>query len=96
MKMKKWKELVLVADKILAFDEHNCKATYRKALALKELQEYEKAFECINGFYNANEQNLEEESKKELMNLNKIIEKLLVSYKTKEKRMFTQMFSNAE
>lgn len=91
--MNKWKELILVADKILEFDENNCKAIYRKAIALKETLEYEKAFNSINDFYKKNEQSLDEDSKKELLNLNKTIEKLLISYKNKEKKMFTQMFS---
>lgn len=93
MKMNKWKEVILVADKILEYDENNCKATYRRALAYKETLEYEKAFNSINVFYKKNEQNLDEESKKELLTLNKVIEKLLISYKNKEKKMFTQMFS---
>ena len=96
MKMNKWKELILVADKILAFDDKNCKTIYRKTMALKELSEHDKAFECINEFLKKNEQSLDEESKKELLILYKIVEKQLISYKNKEKKMFTQMFNSGE
>ena len=92
MKLNKWKELVLVANRILDFDENNSKAIYRKALGLKELQDYEKSFECIHEFLKKNGESIDSESKKELVALNSTIEKLLTSYKNKEKKMFTQMF----
>jgi len=92
MKLNKWKELVLVANKILDFDERNCKAMYRKALALKELSEYDQAFETLNEFMKKYGAEMDENNRKELLTLYAIIEKLLISYKTKEKRMFTNMF----
>lgn len=96
MKLKKWKELVLVADKILEFDESNCKAIYRKGLALKELLEYEKADHCINEFLKKFSSTLSEETKKELTNLKGSVENLLVAYKNKEKKIFSQMFSQKD
>lgn len=95
MKLNKWKELILVSDKILEFDEHNCKAIYRKSLALKELTEYQRAFDCINDFLSKNTY-LTEENKKDLILLKNTIEKLLISYKSKEKKMYSQMFATKE
>lgn len=96
MKLNKWKELILVSDKILEFDEKNCKALYRKSLALKELTEYQKAFDCIEQFLKKIDDNLNEESKKDLVSLKNNIEKLLISYKNKEKKMYSQMFAAKE
>lgn len=49
LKLKQWKELTLVADKILEL-QHNPKAVYRKCVALQGLQEYEQALHTIANY----------------------------------------------
>jgi len=46
-KFENWKKLVIVADKVLNVEPNNIKAIYRKALALKNLQEFESAIEIL-------------------------------------------------
>lgn len=93
MKLRKWKELILVSDKILSIEPMNIKAIYRKCLALKETQNYEDGLAIINKFMNSNRK-IEENADliREIESLNISIENLYLKYKNKEKKMYTNMF----
>lgn len=93
LKLNKWKELILVSDKILSIDPKNMKAIYRKVLALKEIQNYEEGMKIINNFFSQNKK--EEENSdliEQLESLKSSMEKLYLKYKNKEKKMFSNMF----
>lgn len=98
MKLEKWKELLLVADKIFKLDPTNMKAAYRKALAFRHLQEYQKGLDLLKEVTTAIS-NKDPERKhtdklqyKELEKLNAQLEGDQKTYEKNEKAVFKKMF----
>jgi len=98
MKLNKWKEVDMVAGKILKLDKNNVKAIYRKALALKHLQDYEQAKKTILDFKDILEKDLELKLKMDPQLLADT-EHLLTSIKQteneyikKQKQVYSSMF----
>lgn len=98
-KFENWKKLIVVADKILNLEQNNIKAIYRKALALKNLQEFEPAIESIQKVL-ANidsdpslKSKVDDSMLKEFNSLLKSTEAAYQSYLKKQKNMYKNMFS---
>lgn len=101
-KLENWKKLITVADKVLTLEPLNMKAIYRKALALKHLQEYEEAIVILENVLKAieNDSGLKEKTDETMI---KDIDTLLRSTKTahnnylkKQKNMYKSMFNNSD
>jgi len=84
-KLEKWRKMVMATDKALEIDPLNEKAAFRKALALRQLQDYEPALQFIK------ESKVES---KELVALRIKIEADLNEVRQKEKKMFKNLFQS--
>ncbi len=98
-KFENWKKLIIVADKILNLEPNNIKAIFRKALALKNIQEFEPAIEIIQKVL-ANidsdpslKAKVDDAMLKELNTLLKSTDADYQSYLKKQKNMYKNMFS---
>jgi len=98
-KFENWKKLITVADKIINLEPNNIKAIYRKALALKNIQEFEPAIESIKRVMENIETDPTLKGKvdnamiKELDALLKSTEAAYQTYLKKQKNMYKNMFS---
>ena len=94
--------MVTVADKALNVEPNNIKAIYRKALALKNLQEYESAIEILEKALQNIENDTELKKKidgsmvKELTTLLTSTKTALNSYLKKQKNIYKSMFGASE
>ena len=92
-KLERWKEVILVCDKILKMDPKSVKSIYRKGLALKHLQEFEKAISFLNKYKIENIEILPDDALKDIDNLLILIKIDLNEYNKKEKNIFASMFA---
>ena len=98
LKLEQWKPLIQVVDKLLKLDKNNMKAVYRKAVALRKLQEHQAALTLLNDT-TAAISNIDPERKhtdkqqyKELEKLSKQVELELKHQQKNEKAVFQKMF----
>lgn len=90
LKLKRWEDFNKSIDKILAIDPTNAKALYRKARALGDQEEYDQARKFIQ------EQCSKLKNEDSIKELKELESRLSVEEKTtlkKEKVMFSKMFS---
>ena len=99
LKLEKWKELLLVTEKILKIEKNNMKAVYRRAVALRALSEYEDALQLLKDTM-VNISNLDPERKHTDKNQFKELEKLYdqiefdqKKFEKSQKTVFKKMFS---
>ncbi|CAD8087144.1 unnamed protein product [Paramecium sonneborni] len=81
MKLKEWKDMKIVCEKLYKLDNKNQKIIYRYCLALMNLYEYEEALEIIT------------EENEDLIKLKREIKQLYSQYKNKEKLMYQKWLS---
>jgi tetratricopeptide (TPR) repeat protein len=98
-KLGKWKELIVVADKIIKYDPTNIKAFFRKALSLKHLQEFEEGIALLEKIFKDLDTNEDFKKKvdndmlNELKKLYQEIKGAYAAYLQKQKSMYQSMFS---
>ena len=98
-KLNNWKELIIVADKVLKYDPTNVKALFRKALALKNLQEFEDAIALLDKVFKDLDTNEEFKKKvdegmvNEFKGLQQSTKAAYNAYLKKQKNMYQTMFS---
>jgi len=97
--MEKWKEIILVVDKALTLSPDNVKLVWRKALALKNLQEFEESIKLLTDFSLKlqSDENLKNSIKddnlqKDLDNLLNSTKQALNEYTKKQKTIYSAMF----
>lgn len=84
-KLDKWPKMQMAADKALEVDPKSVKAAYRKAFALRKLQDYDEALKFLK-----DHPQLESD---ELTTLKQGIEADLKKHREKEKEIYKDMFS---
>lgn len=99
LKLEKWKQLLLVTDKILKLEKLNMKCVYRRAVALRHLQEYQESIDLLKNTM-TEISNADPERKrtdklqfKELEKLYAQVEVDQKTYEKNEKAVFKKMFS---
>jgi len=99
LKMEKWKEILLVTEKILKLEKNNMKAVYRRAMALRTMMEYEEALkllkETMTDITNKDPErkHTDKAQFKELEKLYAMIEVDQKKFEKNEKSVFKKMFS---
>ncbi|CAD8151831.1 unnamed protein product [Paramecium octaurelia] len=81
MKLKEWKDMKIVCEKLYKLDSKNQKVVYRYCYALMNLYEYEEALQIIT------------EDNEDLIKLKMEIKQLYSQYKNKEKQMYQKWLS---
>jgi hypothetical protein len=98
MKLNKFKELLMVSDKILKLDPNNVKAIYRKALCLRHAQDYDQAIALINNFKENLEKDPELKAKVDasfLVDMDQLLGTITLAaseYLKKQKQVYKSMF----
>jgi hypothetical protein len=82
----------VTANKILEMESDNPKGAYRKALALKELFEYEPASNFINTFLEEHGKSVAPDLLADLQKLQGQIGQVFSQYQVKQKKVFAKMF----
>jgi len=99
-KTEKWKQVIIVANKILKLDPVNIKAVFRKATALRNMSEFEDGIRLLINFKEKVESNAELKAKLDLQslqdmeNLLKTIKQAEKEYLKTQKNIYSSMFSH--
>lgn len=99
-KLSQWRDLVIVADKIIKYEPYNFKAIYRKCLSLKNTQEFDDSIAIIEKLLKdvetdaALQSKLDEATKTDFVNLLKETKNANAQYHKKQKDLYKSLFSS--